>query len=92
MDRKLIDRYFNDQCSKKELEQVLDWFQTAEGRRFLEKDIKGQNHKFLENGGCFQISRLKASTSSDVFNFVKAIKERGENNFLHCIQLTTNGL
>lgn len=42
MDPKLIDKYFSDQCSDEELEKVLDWFQTKEGREFLENDMEMQ--------------------------------------------------
>src|SRR5690625_3091235 len=53
MDYKLIDKYFNDRCSPEELELVINWFQTEEGQKFLEKDfekhdwfdrIEDQNH------------------------------------------------
>lgn len=42
MDKKLLHKYFNDQCSEEELEQVLHWFQTKEGQRFIEDDINNQ--------------------------------------------------
>jgi ferric-dicitrate binding protein FerR (iron transport regulator) len=39
MNHKLIDKYFNDECSPEELDQVLDWFQTDEGQAYITKDI-----------------------------------------------------
>jgi ferric-dicitrate binding protein FerR (iron transport regulator) len=48
MDQKLLDKYFNDECSPEELQQVLDWFQTDEGRAYIEEDIHQQRQGLNE--------------------------------------------
>src|SRR5690554_3358339 len=38
-DRKLADKFFNDECTPEEVEQVLNWFETPEGRTYLEESM-----------------------------------------------------
>jgi ferric-dicitrate binding protein FerR (iron transport regulator) len=45
MNPDLIEKYFNDECTKQELKKVLDWFQTRAGRKFLEKDFQQQKEQ-----------------------------------------------
>lgn len=40
MRRKLAEKYFNNSCTEEEAEQLLDWFSTAEGQKYLEKRIR----------------------------------------------------
>ena len=39
MNRALIDKYLNDECSHAEAKQVLDWLATPEGQEYLEEEI-----------------------------------------------------
>jgi ferric-dicitrate binding protein FerR (iron transport regulator) len=45
MNSDLIEKYFNDECSGQELKKVLDWFQTSDGRKFLEQDFQRQKEQ-----------------------------------------------
>jgi transmembrane sensor len=38
-DKKLLNKYFNGTATRSEAEKVLDWFQTAEGNRYIEKQF-----------------------------------------------------
>jgi ferric-dicitrate binding protein FerR (iron transport regulator) len=71
MDRRLLDNYFNDRCSEKELEQVLGWFQTEEGRWFLEKDINRQARQIGETEGLFLCPEME---SEKLFNCIQRHK------------------
>jgi ferric-dicitrate binding protein FerR (iron transport regulator) len=44
----LLEKYFNDECTADELEKVLCWFQTEEGRAFLKKDIDQQKEQLAK--------------------------------------------
>jgi len=74
MDRKLLDKYFRDQCSEEELEQVLNWFQTEEGQAFLEKDIERQSQRFMENSDMFLYPEIQ---SEKIFSRIQLHKNRG---------------
>ncbi|HLR76303.1 MAG TPA: hypothetical protein VK106_01495, partial [Balneolaceae bacterium] len=39
MKRELLEKYFKDQNTDEELEEVLEWFQTEEGEEYLEDHI-----------------------------------------------------
>lgn len=39
MDQALIEKYFNGQCTQSEAAKVLEWFQTSEGREYLENEL-----------------------------------------------------
>lgn len=39
MDKQLLQKYFRNQCSLEEIEQVLDWFQTKEGQAYFEETL-----------------------------------------------------
>ncbi|MEX0778963.1 MAG: FecR domain-containing protein [Balneolales bacterium] len=39
IDRRIIDRYFNNTCTPEEAKQVLKWFNTKEGQLFLESKL-----------------------------------------------------
>jgi ferric-dicitrate binding protein FerR (iron transport regulator) len=44
----LLEKYFNDECTAEELEKVLCWFQTEEGKAFLKKDIDQQKEQLAK--------------------------------------------
>ncbi|MEX2351793.1 MAG: FecR family protein, partial [Balneolaceae bacterium] len=39
MDKKILQKYFRNQCTLDEVEKVLEWFQTDEGEEYLEKRL-----------------------------------------------------
>lgn len=39
MDRELLRKYFRNQCTLEEIEEVLNWFQTKEGRHYFEENL-----------------------------------------------------
>lgn len=39
MNKELLEKYFNDQCSPEEVEKVWEWFQTPEGEAYLKQEM-----------------------------------------------------
>lgn len=56
MKRDLADKYFNGNCTEEEAGQILDWFVTPNGRKYLEKRIE-EDFTLLED------ERIKAMVS-----------------------------
>lgn len=54
MNKELLEKYHNDQCSREEMERVWEWFQTPEGEAYLEREIdrdirmEEEFHDFVE--------------------------------------------
>ncbi len=38
--KKLADKFFKDECSSEEAERVLDWLETSDGQKYLDKSIR----------------------------------------------------
>jgi ferric-dicitrate binding protein FerR (iron transport regulator) len=74
MDQSLINKYFNDRCSENEVEQVLSWFQTSEGKAFIEDDIERQNRRLLKNADMFLYPEID---SKKIFSRIQQHKKRG---------------
>lgn len=49
MDKNLLKRYFRNQCTPEEIEQVLTWFQTKEGERFFEENIDRDMQQYADD-------------------------------------------
>lgn len=49
MDKELLKKYFRNQCSLEEIQQVLDWFQTKQGQRYLEKNVNRDMQKYADD-------------------------------------------
>lgn len=50
MDKKLLQKYFRNQCSIEEIEQVLNWYQTEQGQLYIEEHLDVDMHKYAEEG------------------------------------------
>jgi len=48
MNQALLEKYYNDQCSEDEVDEVLDWFQTKEGRAYLEQQMDEEFDELME--------------------------------------------
>lgn len=48
MDKQLLQKYFRNQCTIEEIEQVLDWFQTKEGQQYFEENVNLDMHRYAE--------------------------------------------
>lgn len=48
MDKQLLYKYFSNQCSIEEIEQVLNWFQTKEGKVYIENHIDAGMQRYAE--------------------------------------------
>lgn len=72
MDRHLINKYFSNQCSKEELEQVLDWFQTLRGRTYLEVQIEKDCRRVL---GSKKSALSTVAAHEQIFNKIQKNKD-----------------
>lgn len=73
MDRNLLNKYFQDQCTEEEVDKVLDWLQTDEGQAFLEKDIKQLDEEVRNDGDLFSYPEV---ASEKIFNCIQLSKEK----------------
>lgn len=48
MNKQLLNKYFRNQCTLKETEEVLAWFQTGEGQAYLEESLKQDMHHYAD--------------------------------------------
>ncbi len=48
MDKELIQKYFRNQCSLDEVEQVVKWFKTKEGTKYLEEMMNRDMERYAE--------------------------------------------
>ena len=71
IDINLIEKYFNNTCIVEEVEQVLKWFNTTDGQKFLEKSLNS-DIKLIEEKYCTQ--NLVSEVDSD--KMLKNIRNR----------------
>src|SRR5680860_1143331 len=74
MKQNFLDKYFNDQCSDEELEQVLHWFQSDEGRLFLREDIDRQSQRFIDSKNMFLYPEVE---KEKIFSSIQLHKKTG---------------
>ena len=60
MKSELLNKYFNDQCTEDELEEVLGWFQTDEGLEYLERDIDSQEQLLSNSDDLFLFNEINS--------------------------------
>jgi ferric-dicitrate binding protein FerR (iron transport regulator) len=73
MDRKLLNKYFQDQCTEEELEEVLEWLQTDEGQQYLEQDIHQMDEAMMEEG---ELSFYPEVATERIFNRIQISKNQ----------------
>lgn len=49
MDRELLKKYFRNQCTLEEIEEVLNWFQTEEGRHYFEENLDMDMQQYADD-------------------------------------------
>lgn len=81
MNQKLLDKYFRDECTELELEQVLRWFETKEGKAFLEDDIEQQKNE-AESGSLILHQDVE---SKKLYNRIKGttVGKRRQNRWVY---------
>lgn len=84
MNKELLEKYYNDQCSPEEMERVWQWFQTPEGEAYLKQEIdrdiriEEEFHNFIEYPDVksdqifYQIQVSKTSWSQNLAGWKKA--------------------
>lgn len=72
MKSELLNKYFNDQCTDDELEEVLEWFQTEEGLEYLKQDIDSQEQLLSNEDDLFL---FKEFNSEKLFSRIQLSKK-----------------
>ncbi|TVR29063.1 MAG: DUF4974 domain-containing protein [Balneolaceae bacterium] len=49
MNKQQLNKYFRNQCSPEEIEQVLEWFQTEEGLAYFEASLERDMHRYADD-------------------------------------------
>lgn len=88
MNQTFIKKYFKGQCTDKELEQVLDWFQTSQGRAFLREQIRKDCHRLTENEVHFLYPDIP---TDEIFNRIQKSKKNDEQGNTKNYKSCTNG-
>lgn len=80
MNKHLLEKYFREECTEEELEQILQWFQTEAGKKFLEKDILDQK-KEAESGELILYPYVQ---TNKLYNRIRnsTFEKRGQNRWL----------
>lgn len=78
--RKLADKFFNNQCSSKEAEKVLEWLDSPEGQDYLSEKIDDDLDSFDEN------SEADENETEHLPNIKKLNPERHYNRILSAIE------
>lgn len=78
MDRNLLNKYFQDQCTEEELDEVLDWLQTEEGQKFLEQDINQLDEELTVEDDLLLYSEVN---SEKIFNRIQLSKNYKKDNW-----------
>ncbi|SHE74952.1 FecR family protein [Fodinibius roseus] len=77
MDRKLLNRYFRDECTEEEVDKVLGWFQTEEGQAFLEQDMDQSDEQLTKEE---QLSLYPGVETEKLFNRIQLNKKKRYQN------------
>lgn len=65
--KKLTDKFFSDQCTADEAEQVLDWLETPEGQKYLDENISKESENIDENSDLDHEFALSTEFDSEKF-------------------------
>lgn len=92
MKKELLQKYLIGVCSEDELDQVLDWFQTPEGLKYLNEDLDKQEALFnSSNYGIYQgnLSEESSLNSVALFNRIQNSKNimAGKNSPRHYLRV-----
>lgn len=49
MDKELLKKYFRNQCTLEEIEQVLDWFRTEEGQQYFVENVDRDMQNYADD-------------------------------------------
>lgn len=74
MDQDLLYKYFQDQCTEEELEQVMNWFHTEEGKDFLTKDMAEEFSASIDDQKKDAFSNVE---SEQIFKRIQLTKSQG---------------
>lgn len=80
MNKHILEKYFRDECTEEELEQILQWFQTKEGKEFLERDIEDQKNE-AESGELILYPHVQ---TNKLYNRIQrsTFEKRNQNHWL----------
>lgn len=73
MNRRLLNRYFRNECTEEELDKVLDWFQTEEGQAFLERDMQQLDDPLVKE---VDLALYPEADSEKIFNRIQLSKKK----------------
>ena len=76
MDKHLLQKYFRNQCSVEEIEQVLNWLQTKEGQKAFEENLDQDMERYSEE------DRLLLYPDVPTDELLKKIKNTKKQKFL----------
>jgi hypothetical protein len=82
LNQELIQKYFRGQYSDEELEQILDWFQTNEGRAFLREQIEQDCSRLTAD----QVFLLYPNIATEkIFNCILKSNKAAETDYMSWI-------
>lgn len=86
MERRLLSRYFRDECTEEELDKVLEWFQTEEGQVFLDRDMERSDKQLTDDAGSSIYPEVE---TEKIFNRIQLSKKKEKNSRLFGIRVAS---
>lgn len=77
MDKKILQKYFRNQCTLEEIEQVMNWFQTEEGKDYIEQRLDRDIQRYAEEENLL----LHPEVPSD--EILENIKRKRKRKIIH---------
>src|SRR5690554_2804523 len=87
MDKQLLQKYFRNQCTLEEIEQVLEWFRTNEGAAYFEEIVNRDMERYSEEENLLLHPDIP---SDEMLNFIVSAKKNPISNkvgsFRHAVR------
>jgi transmembrane sensor len=80
-DKKLLNKYFNGTATRSEAEKVLDWFQTEEGSRYVEKQFSAETKSDLINDDPETTREIKVEVLQAITDSISRIEKKSQSKF-----------
>jgi transmembrane sensor len=77
VDKKILQKYFRNQCTLEEIEQVMNWFQTEEGKDYVEQRLDRDMQRYAEEENLL----LHPEVPSD--EILENIKRKKKRKIIH---------
>lgn len=83
MDKNLLKKFYRNQCSLEEIEQVLNWFQTEEGELYFTENLDRDMHEYADDDQLFLHPEIPSET---ILQKIRRSKKRTDTHLKKRVQ------